>query len=163
MESQPVNLVNSFPNTSRLEMDREAGFIAAMRNPATTKAPYSLFDNDSNTFARQGNTDGPEQQKQPQINQDDYFNPPRPTLIRQPQKVSMGSYSDYSAVSPINRIGGSSVTSDLTNEFDPIATPSFNTAPGNIILPAPTTTCFSITNGDPYTFLYSELTVGPIR
>ena len=58
MESQPFNLVNSFPNSSGLGMDRRARFNQAMQDANSTKSPYSLFDNGSNTFERQGNTEG---------------------------------------------------------------------------------------------------------
>ena len=50
MESQPFNLVNSFPNSSGLGMDRRARFNQAMQDPNSTKSPYSLIDNGSNTF-----------------------------------------------------------------------------------------------------------------
>ena len=72
MESQPFNLVNSFPNSTGLE-DRRARFVDAMRDPTSTKSPYSIFDNGSNTFAREGNTVGAEQPVQPVISQADYF------------------------------------------------------------------------------------------
>jgi hypothetical protein len=41
--------------------------------PNSTKSPYSIFDNGSNTFAREGNTVGAEQPMQPSISQSDYF------------------------------------------------------------------------------------------
>jgi hypothetical protein len=37
MESNPINLVNSFPNSTGLE-DRRARFIDAMRDPFSTKS-----------------------------------------------------------------------------------------------------------------------------
>jgi hypothetical protein len=74
MGSQPFNLVNSFPNASGLGMDRRARFLEAMRDPISTKSPYSIFDNGSNTFAREGNTVGAEQAVMPTISQSDYFN-----------------------------------------------------------------------------------------
>ena len=102
MESQPFNLVNSFPNSSGLGMDRRARFLEAMRDPISTKSPYSIFDNGSNTFAREGNTVGAEQAVMPTISQSDYFQQPR-TLIRPPQRVPVGSFVNVSAGSPINR------------------------------------------------------------
>lgn len=103
MESQPFNLVNSFPNSTGLE-DRRARFVDAMRDPTSTKSPYSIFDNGSNTFAREGNTVGAEQPVQPVISQADYFQQPR-TLIRPPrlpQRIPV-SEPPFSAGSPINR------------------------------------------------------------
>ena len=100
MESQPINLVNSFPNSTGLE-DRRARFIDAMRDPFSTKSPYSIFDNGSNTFAREGNTVGAEVPVQPQINQDTYFEQPR-TVIRPPQRIPASSVGNFSARSPIN-------------------------------------------------------------
>ena len=72
---EAFNLVNSFPNSTGLE-DRRARFIDAMRDPFSTKSPYSIFDNGSNTFAREGNTVGAEQPVQPVINQASYFEQP---------------------------------------------------------------------------------------
>ena len=50
--------INNFPNSSRLEPpdDRRVRFMEAMRNPFSTKSPYSIYDNGSNTFQREGNT-----------------------------------------------------------------------------------------------------------
>ena len=94
MESQPINLVNSFPNSTGLE-DRRARFFDAMRDPFSTKSPYSIFDNGSNTFAREGNTVGAEVPVQPVINQASYFEQPR-TVIRSPQRIPASSYANFS-------------------------------------------------------------------
>jgi hypothetical protein len=102
MGSQPFNLVNSFPNSSGLGMDRRARFMEAMRDPNATKSPYSIFDNGSNTFAREGNTVGAEQAVQLPISQSDYFQQPR-KFIRQPQRVPLSSFVNFSVGSPINR------------------------------------------------------------
>ena len=82
MDTQPFNLVNSFPNSTGLE-DRRARFLDAMRDPTSTKSPNSIFDNGSNTFAREGNTVGAEQPVQPVINQATYFEQPqiRPSFV----------------------------------------------------------------------------------
>jgi hypothetical protein len=83
MGSQPFNLVNSFPNASGLGMDRRERFNQAMQDPNSTKSPYSVFDNGSNTFERQGNTVGAEQPVELTINRDTYFEQPqiqRPTF-----------------------------------------------------------------------------------
>jgi hypothetical protein len=89
METQPFNLVNSFPNSSGLGMDRRARFNQAMQDANSTKSPYSLFDNGSNTFERQGNTEGAEQPVQPTINSDTYFEQPqiRPNTFQAPRTV----------------------------------------------------------------------------
>ena len=77
MESKPFNLVNSFPNSSQLEADsRRVRFMEAMRDPFSTKSPYSIYDNGSNTFQREGNTQGAEMPVYPQLSQDDYFEEP---------------------------------------------------------------------------------------
>jgi len=109
MDTQPFNLVNSFPNSTGLE-DRRARFIDAMRDPTSTKSPYSLFDNGSNTFAREGNTVGAEQPVQPVINQATYFEQPQirpsfvPRTIREAQRIPIGnSFGNFSGASPINR------------------------------------------------------------
>ena len=94
MESQPFNLVNSFPNSSGLGMDRRARFLEAMRDPISTKSPYSIFDNGSNTFAREGNTVGAEQAVMSSISQSDYFQQPR-TLMRPPQRVPASSFANF--------------------------------------------------------------------
>jgi hypothetical protein len=116
MESQPFNLVNSFPNSTALE-DRRARFVDAMRDPTSTKSPYSIFDNGSNTFAREGNTVGAEQPVQPVISQADYFQQPR-TLIRAPrlpQRIPV-SEPPFSAGSPIHRYYD--VLNDNTDDDD---------------------------------------------
>ena len=77
MDTKPFNLVNSFPNSSQLEADsRRVRFMQAMTDPLSTKSPYSIFDNGSNTFPIQGNTDGAEAPVYPQLSQDDYFEQP---------------------------------------------------------------------------------------
>ena len=77
MDTKPFNLVNSFPNSSQLDADsRRVRFMQAMRDPFSTKSPYSIFDNGSNTFPIQGNTDGAEAPVYPQLSQDDYFEQP---------------------------------------------------------------------------------------
>jgi len=49
----------TFPNSSALEDEaKRIRFINAMRDPTSTKSPYSLFDSGSNTFPREGNTIG---------------------------------------------------------------------------------------------------------
>ena len=108
MGSQPFNLVNSFPNSSGLGMDRRARFNQAMQDANSTKSPYSLFDNGSNTFERQGNTEGAEQPVQPTINSDTYFEQPqlqRPafnpkSIIREPQRMVIDDYSVSSSQKP---------------------------------------------------------------
>jgi len=89
MGSQPFNLVNSFPNASGLGMDRRARFNEAMQDANSTKSPYSVFDNGSNTFERQGNTEGAEQPVQPTINSDTYFEQPqiRPNNFQAPRTL----------------------------------------------------------------------------
>ena len=98
--------INSFPNSSSLDdQSRRVRFIQAMRDPQSTKSPYSLFDTGSNTFPRQGNTLGLEQQIQPQISQSDYFSNPR-TLSRPIRRFEASSpfqLDDSTAMSPINR------------------------------------------------------------
>lgn len=70
-------IYNSFPNSTLLEDEsRKVRFAQAMRDPRSTQSPYSIFDNGSSTFRREGNTDGYEQNPSPQINQDDYFEDP---------------------------------------------------------------------------------------
>jgi hypothetical protein len=102
-------VINNFPNSSRLEPpdDRRVRFMEAMRNPFSTKSPYSIYDNGSNTFQREGNTTGVEQEIQPQLSQDDYFQEPRSFMkppvrpeSRQPQRFQVGS-----PISPISPIG----------------------------------------------------------
>jgi hypothetical protein len=98
----------NFPNSSRLEPDdRRVRFMEAMRNPFSTKSPYSIYDNGSNTFQREGNTTGVEQEIQPQLSQDDYFQEPRSFMqppvrpeSRQPQRFQVAS-----PISPISPIG----------------------------------------------------------
>ena len=101
--------INNFPNSSRLEPpdDRRVRFMEAMRNPFSTKSPYSIYDNGSNTFQREGNTTGVEQEIQPQLSQDDYFQEPRSFMqppvrpeSRQPQRFQVTS-----PISPISPIG----------------------------------------------------------
>ena len=81
--------------------------MEAMRNPFSTKSPYSIYDNGSNTFQREGNTSGVEQEIQPQLSQDDYFQEPRSFMqppvrpeSRQPQRFQVAS-----PISPISPIG----------------------------------------------------------
>ena len=100
MDTKPFNLVNSFPGSSRLEdqsgrvrfmgggirnpysipqlagQSERVRFMDAMTDPLSTKSPYSIFDNGSNTFPIQGNTDGAEAPVYPQLSQDDYFEQP---------------------------------------------------------------------------------------
>jgi len=92
----------TFPNSSALDDEaRRVRFINAMRDPTSTKSPYSLFDSGSNTFPREGNTTGPEQPIQPQISQSDYFSNPR-VLARPTVRFNTSQFSD-SAISPIGR------------------------------------------------------------
>lgn len=84
MQTRPLNLVNSFPSSSRL--DDQAGrvrFMDAMRDPFSTKSPYSIYDNGSNTFARQGETAGVEVPVSSQLRPDDYFEEPIRQSARQ--------------------------------------------------------------------------------
>lgn len=68
---------NTFSNSTGLEDElRKIRFMQEMRNPLSTKSPYSIFDNGSNTFERQGNTEGQEIPQSPHISQDDYFTQP---------------------------------------------------------------------------------------
>ena len=105
---------NTFPNSSALEdeskrvrfltatLENESNrqnFINAMRDPTATKSPYSIFNNGSNTFQREGNTTGPEQPIQPQISQSDYFTNPR-VLARPPMRFNTSQNFD-TTVSPI--------------------------------------------------------------
>ncbi len=71
--------LNTFPNSSSLDdQSRRVRFMEAMRDPTSTKSPYSIFDNGSNTFEREGNTQGSERAIiRPQISQGDYFSAPR--------------------------------------------------------------------------------------
>jgi hypothetical protein len=71
-----------------------------MRDPESTKSPYSIFDNGSNTFEREGNTEGLERQPQPQIRPDEYFSRPR-SLVRPVQRVELSS--PFTAMSPLDR------------------------------------------------------------
>jgi len=106
---QPRFIKIFFTNSSRLEPpdDRRVRFMEAMRNPFSTKSPYSIYDNGSNTFQREGNTTGVEQEIQPQLSQDDYFQEPRSFMqppvrpeSRQPQRFQVTS-----PISPISPIG----------------------------------------------------------
>ena len=101
--------INNFPNSTRLEPpdDKRVRFMEAMRNPFSTKSPYSIYDNGSNTFQREGNTTGVEQEIQTQLSQDDYFQEPRSFMqppvrpeSRQPQRFQVAS-----PISPISPIG----------------------------------------------------------
>ena len=95
--------VNSFPNSTQLQQDdRKVRFIQAMRDPFSTKSPYSIFDNGSNTFQREGNTIGAEQPTLPPISQRDYFENPRSLASRPTQRFQVGdSFQDSSKFSPI--------------------------------------------------------------
>ena len=44
MGSQPFNLVNSFPNSSGLGMDRRARFNQAMQDPNSTKSHSQIIE-----------------------------------------------------------------------------------------------------------------------
>jgi hypothetical protein len=92
---------NSFPNSTALEdQSRRVRFINAMRDPESTRSPYSIFDNGSNTFEREGNTEGLERPPQPQIRPDEYFSRPR-SLVRPVQRVELSS--PFTAMSPLDR------------------------------------------------------------
>lgn len=95
--------VNSFPNSTQLQQDdRKVRFIQAMRDPFSTKSPYSIFDNGSNTFQREGNTIGAEQPTLPPISQRDYFENPRSLASRPTQRFQVGdSFQNSSKFSPI--------------------------------------------------------------
>ena len=89
--------LNTFPNSSSLDdQSRRVRFMEAMRDPTSTKSPYSIFDNGSNTFEREGNTQGSERAIiRPQISQGDYFSAPR-ALSRPPiQRFSASSPYDF--------------------------------------------------------------------
>ena len=89
--------LNTFPNSSSLDdQSRRVRFMEAMRDPTSTKSPYSIFDNGSNTFEREGNTQGSERSiVRPQISQGDYFSAPR-ALSRPPiQRFSASSPYDF--------------------------------------------------------------------
>lgn len=127
MDTQPFNLVNSFPNSTGLE-DRRARFIDAMRDPNSTKSPYSIVDNGSNTFERQGNTAGAEQPVQPSISQNDYFQTRQASfsmpksILREPQRMVIDDYSASSSQKPWmrTRFQGDidDATSQLTDDFE---------------------------------------------
>jgi hypothetical protein len=89
--------LNNFPNSSSLDdQSRKVRFMEAMRDPTATKSPYSLFDNGSNTFERQGNTQGSERAiVRPQISQDTYFSAPRAASSRPIQRFSLSSPYDF--------------------------------------------------------------------
>ena len=79
-----------------------------MRDPFSTKSPYSLYDNGSNTFQREGNTSGVEEAVLPQLSQDDYFQEPRSfggvpqstrPQYRPPERFQVGS-----PISPISQM-----------------------------------------------------------
>jgi hypothetical protein len=79
---------NTFSNSTGLDDEaRKLRFIQAMREPFSTKSPYSIFDNGSNTFERQGNTEGREIPQSPQISQDDYFSQPETRQFSQPETI----------------------------------------------------------------------------
>ena len=89
-------IYNSFPNSTSLEDEsRRIRFLHAMRDPVSTQSPYSIFDNGSNTFRREGNTEGYEPSPTQQINPDEYFDEPQRTQFTQPQfrSASLSSYS----------------------------------------------------------------------
>jgi len=116
MQTQPFNLVNSFPNSTGLDMDRRARFITAMRDPNSTKSPYSIFDNGSNTFEREGNTVGAEQPVQASISQGDYFQTRQSSFfspkLRQPQRIEISERYPSVNNSPISE------RRPLVNRFD---------------------------------------------
>ena len=88
----------TFPNSSALEDEaNRVRFINAMRDPTSTKSPYSLFDSGSNTFPREGNTTGMEQQIQPQISQRDYFTNPR-VYTKPPVRFNTSQNFDLSPI-----------------------------------------------------------------
>ena len=102
-------VINNFPNSSRLEPpdDRRVRFMEAMRNPFSTKSPYSIYDSGSNTFQREGNTSGVEQEIQPQLSQDDYFQEPRSFMkppVR-PESRPPERFQVTSPISPISQMG----------------------------------------------------------
>lgn len=111
MDTKPFNLVNSFPNSSQLEdqsgrvrfmgggirnpysipqlagQSERVRFMDAVTDPLSTKSPYSIFDNGSNTFPIQGNTDGAEMPVYPQLSQDDYFEQPPTRFSAQSSRI----------------------------------------------------------------------------
>ena len=113
MGTRPLNLVNSFPSSSRL--DDQAGrvrFMDAMRDPFSTKSPYSIYDNGSNTFARQGETVGAEVPISPQLRPDDYFEEPIRQSARQfssPRRFDIRD--DISDISDLSPVGSNSYNS----------------------------------------------------
>ena len=113
MGTRPLNLVNSFPSSSRL--DDQAGrvrFMDAMRDPFSTKSPYSIYDNGSNTFARQGETVGAEVPVSSQLRPDDYFEEPIRQSARQfssPRRFDIRD--DISDISDLSPVGSNSYNS----------------------------------------------------
>jgi hypothetical protein len=87
---------NTFPNSSSLDdQSRRVRFMEAMKDPTSTKSPYSIFDNGSNTFEREGNTQGLERAiTRPQISQDTFFSAPRASS-RPIQRFSLSSPYDF--------------------------------------------------------------------
>ena len=91
-----------FVNSTQLQDDRKVRFIQAMRDPFSTKSPYSIFDDGSNTFQREGKTVGAEQPTLPPISQREYFENPRSLASRPTQRFQMGdSFQNSSKFSPI--------------------------------------------------------------
>jgi len=97
-------IYNSFPNSTSLEDEsRKIRFLQAMRDPTSTKSPYSIFDNGSNTFQREGNTPGYEEPATQQINPDEYFDEPQQPQFTQPQFRSASISSQSFIPRTVNR------------------------------------------------------------
>lgn len=106
MQTRPLNLVNSMASSSRLEDQARVRFMDAMRDPFSTKSPYSIYDNGSNTFARQGETVGAEVPVSSQLRPDDYFEEPIRQSARQfssPRRFDIND--DVSVISSRNSAG----------------------------------------------------------
>lgn len=106
MQTRPLNLVNSMASSSRLEDQARVRFMDAMRDPFSTKSPYSIYDNGSNTFARQGETVGAEVPVSSQLRPDDYFEEPIRQSARQfssPRRFDIND--DVSVISSRNSTG----------------------------------------------------------
>ena len=112
MQTRPLNLVNSMASSSRLEDQARVRFMDAMRDPFSTKSPYSIYDNGSNTFARQGETVGAEVPISPQLRPDDYFEEPIRQSARQfssPRRFDIRD--DISDISDLSPVGSNSYNS----------------------------------------------------
>jgi len=140
-------IYNSFPNSTSLEDEsRKIRFLQAMRDPVSTKSPYSIFDNGSNTFQREGNTAGYEEPASAQINPDEYFDEPqRPQpQFSQPRFAQPQFRTESQSTFTIPRTASRQVRIQASpSEF--LETPNRNFSP----IPLATTTRFSDTFRQP--------------